>query len=95
MLNTKEEQLNIQVQPSEGILQSNEIFKRLMETRRKLEIEKTHNKHNLKVYKYIYINPCGIKAFLEGPEETMFTHPYDICLQQTNIGTETLCTQMQ
>lgn len=67
MLNTEEEQLNIQVQPSEGILQSNKIFERLMKTRRKPKLEKTHNKHNLKVYKNIYKSLC-IKAFLKGPE---------------------------
>lgn len=63
MLNAEEEQLNIQVQPSEGILQA----KWLMKTRRKPKVEKTHNKHYLEVYKNIY-KPLCIKASLESPE---------------------------
>lgn len=95
MLNTEEEQLNIQVQPSEGILHSNKIFKRMIKTRRKPKVEKTHNIYNLKLYKYIHKPQC-IKAFLKGPGgKTMLTHPRDICLPQTSVVTDTLCTQMQ
>lgn len=38
-----------------------------MKTRRKPKVEKTHNIHNLKVYKNIH-KFLFIKAFLKGPE---------------------------
>lgn len=40
LLNTwKEKQLNIQVEPSEGILQSNEIFEKLRKTSRTSKLD--------------------------------------------------------
>lgn len=45
LLNTEEKQLHIQVSPSEGILQSNEIFKKLRKAWRTTKLDETLRKN--------------------------------------------------